>query len=382
MIGTDSIVLEMFSSTLKQAAYSTFLKPFFLSLDPETAHELAKNLLNISAKFPGILTLVESMTSYRSDRLKTRVAGIEFENPLGMGAGFDKTGELYPFLSRMGFSHIEVGTITGQSQQGNLKPRVFRYPEDQALINRMGFNNPGADSAERIIASQKKRKIRGINAGKTKIISEEKAVEDYVYTLKKLSPYADYAVINISSPNTPGLRDFQKQENFVSLIQGIKNGLGKNFIIPLFVKFAPDMETKDLEALLESSLSLKVDGVVLTNTTIDKSSLKAYPNVEKEGGLSGTPLKNRSTEFVRVAYRILKRRIPIIGVGGIDSEKAALEKILAGADLIQIYTGYIYQGPFFPLKILEFLDRFLKKQNLKTVSDLVGKEKEIQYDPK
>ncbi|WP_061205741.1 quinone-dependent dihydroorotate dehydrogenase [Leptospira santarosai] len=372
----------MFSPTLKQAAYSTFLKPLFFSLDPEKAHELAKNLLNIGEQAPGILTLVESMTSYRSDRLKTKVAGMEFENPLGMGAGFDKTGELYPFLSRMGFSHIEVGTITGQPQPGNRQPRVFRYPEDQALINRMGFNNPGADSAERIIAPQKKRKIRGINAGKTKIVSEENAVEDYVYTLKKLSPYADYAVINISSPNTPGLRNFQKQENFASLIQGIKNGLGKDFKIPLFVKFAPDMETKDLEALLESSLSLKVDGVILTNTTIDKSSLKAYPNVEKEGGLSGTPLKSRSTEFVRVAYQILKRRIPIIGVGGIDSEKAALEKILAGADLIQIYTGYIYQGPFLPLRILEFLDRFLKKQDLKTVSDLVGKEKEIRFDPK
>ncbi|EMO22319.1 dihydroorotate dehydrogenase (fumarate) [Leptospira santarosai str. HAI134] len=382
MIGANLIVLEMFSPTLKQAAYSTFLKPLFLSLDPEKAHELAKNLLNIGEQAPGILTLVESMTSYRSDRLKTKVAGMEFENPLGMGAGFDKTGELYPFLSRMGFSHIEVGTITGQSQPGNPQPRVFRYPEDQALINRMGFNNPGADSAEKIIAPQKKRKIRGINAGKTKIVSEENAVEDYVYTLKKLSPYADYAVINISSPNTPGLRNFQKQENFASLIQGIKNGLGKDFKIPLFVKFAPDMETKDLEALLESSLSLKVDGVILTNTTIDKSSLKAYPNVEKEGGLSGTPLKSRSTEFVRVAYQILKRRIPIIGVGGIDSEKAALEKILAGADLIQIYTGYIYQGPFLPLRILEFLDRFLKKQDLKTVSDLVGKEKEIRFDPK
>ncbi|EMY77243.1 dihydroorotate dehydrogenase (fumarate) [Leptospira weilii serovar Ranarum str. ICFT] len=368
----------MFSSSLRQVAYSAFLKPFFLSLDPEAAHEFAKNLLGIGQKLPGFLTLIESMTSYQSDRLKTKVAGIEFENPLGMGAGFDKTGELYPFLSRMGFGHIEVGTITGQAQSGNPKPRVFRYPEDRALINRMGFNNPGADLAEEIILSQKKTKIRGINAGKTKIVPEEQAVEDYVYTLKKLSPYADYAVVNISSPNTPGLRNFQKQENFVSLIRGIRNGLGKNFTIPLFVKFAPDMETKDLEVLLETSLSLKVDGVVLTNTTIDKSSLKKYPNVEKEGGLSGAPLKNRSTEFVRVAYRILKGRIPIIGVGGIDSEKAALEKILAGADLIQIYTGYIYQGPFLPLRILEFLDRFVKKQDLKTVSDLVGKEKEIR----
>ncbi|TGL78614.1 quinone-dependent dihydroorotate dehydrogenase [Leptospira yasudae] len=372
----------MLSSFLRQAAYSTFLKPFFHSLDPETAHDLAKTLLGISNKLPGILSMIELTTSYKSDRLKTKVAGIEFENPLGMGAGFDKTGELYPFLSRMGFGHIEIGTITGQGQPGNPKPRVFRYPEDQALINRMGFNNPGADLAEKTISSQKKRKIRGINAGKTKIVLEEKAIEDYVYTLKKLSPYGDYAVINISSPNTPGLRNFQKQENFVSLIQGIRNGLGENFKIPLFVKFAPDMETKDLEALLETSLSLKLNGVILTNTTIDKSSLKRYPNVEKEGGLSGAPLKNRSTEFVRVAYQILKGRIPIIGVGGIDSGKAALEKILAGADLIQIYTGYIYQGPFLPLRILEFLDQFLKKQDLKSVSDLVGKEKEFRFDSK
>ncbi|EMO11979.1 dihydroorotate oxidase domain protein [Leptospira borgpetersenii str. Noumea 25] len=164
----------MFSSTLKHATYSTFLKPFFLSLDPETSHELAKNLLSISAKFPGILTLVESMTSYRSDRLKTRVAGIEFENPLGMGAGFDKTGELYPFLSRMGFGHIEIGTITGKSQPGNLKPRVFRYPEDQALINRMGFNNPGADSAERIIAPQKKERFAGSTQVKQKSFPKKK----------------------------------------------------------------------------------------------------------------------------------------------------------------------------------------------------------------
>ncbi|EMN28376.1 dihydroorotate oxidase domain protein [Leptospira interrogans serovar Pyrogenes str. L0374] len=148
----------MFLPHLRQSAYSVFLKPFFLSLDPETAHELAKNFLGIGQKFPGFLTLMESMTSYQSDRLKTKIAGIEFENPLGMGAGFDKTGELYPFLSRMGFGHIEVGTITGQKQSGNPKPRVFRYPQDQALVNRMGFNNPGADSAEKIISSQKKQR--------------------------------------------------------------------------------------------------------------------------------------------------------------------------------------------------------------------------------
>ncbi|XDD50187.1 quinone-dependent dihydroorotate dehydrogenase [Leptospira sp. WS92.C1] len=366
----------MLLSSLKQGAYSAFLKPFLLSFDPETAHELAKSLLGISRKIPGSMALIEAMTSYQSDRLKARVAGIEFENPLGIGAGFDKTGELYPFLSRMGFGHIEVGTITAQTQPGNPKPRVFRYPEDQALVNRMGFNNPGADTALKTLASQKKIKVRGINAGKTKIVPDEKAIEDYVYTLKNLSPYADYVVINISSPNTPGLRNFQKQENFVSLIQGITDDLGKNFNLPVFVKFAPDMEIPDLEALLETCLNLKLGGVILTNTTVDKSALKKYPNVEMEGGLSGTPLKNRSTEFVRIAYRILKGRIPIVGVGGIDSGPSALEKILAGADLIQIYTGYIYQGPFLPFLILEFLDRFLKKNGFNSISELVGKEKE------
>lgn len=366
------------SASLRQGVYSTFLKPFFLSLDPETAHDFAKSLLGLSRKIPGSASLIEAATCYRSDRLKTKVAGIEFENPLGMGAGFDKTGELYPFLSRMGFGHVEVGTITGQGQPGNPKPRVFRYPEDQALINRMGFNNPGADLAEKILLSQKKAGIRGINAGKTKLVSEENAVEDYVYTLKKLSPYADYAVINISSPNTPGLRNFQKQENFVSLIEGIRSGLGKGFKIPLFVKFAPDMELKELEALLETGLNLRLDGVVLTNTTIDKSLLKRYPNVEKEGGLSGRPLKNRSTEMIRIAYKKLRGKIPIIGVGGIDSGEAALEKILAGADLVQIYTAYIYQGPFLPVRILEFLDRFLKKGGYRSVADLVGKENELR----
>ncbi|MBM9576703.1 quinone-dependent dihydroorotate dehydrogenase [Leptospira sp. 201903070] len=367
----------MISSSLRHGAYTAFLKPLFLSLDPETAHELAKTLLGVSRKIPGFLSVLESMTSYRSDRLKTTVAGLEFENPLGMGAGFDKTGELYPFLSRMGFGHVEVGTITGQAQPGNSKPRVFRYPEDQALINRMGFNNPGADLAFEILTEQNKGKIRGINAGKTKIVPEDKAVEDYVYTLKRLAPYADYAVINISSPNTPGLRNFQKQENFVSLIEGIRSGLGKDFRIPIFVKFAPDMEEKDLEALLETSLSLRLNGVILTNTTVDKSFLSKYPNVEKEGGLSGRPLRKKATKFIRVAYNLLKGRIPIIGVGGIDSGEAALEKILAGADLVQVYTGYIYQGPFLPLRILEFLDRFLKKNQLDSISQIVGKEKEI-----
>ncbi|GBF39789.1 quinone-dependent dihydroorotate dehydrogenase [Leptospira johnsonii] len=363
------------NSEWKQWVYEKTAKPFFLSIHPESAHYLAQNLLGLSKKLPFVFPVLESLMTYSSDRLKTNVAGIEFANPVGLGAGFDKTGELYPFLSRLGFGSIEIGTITGQAQPGNPKPRIFRYAEDEALINRMGFNNPGADIAEETIRKQKKNCVRGINVGKTKIVSEENAVDDYVYSLKKLTPYADYAVINISSPNTPGLRNFQKKENFTKLMEGIRSGLGGKFSIPTFVKFAPDMEKEELKGLLELLPDSKLSGVILTNTTIDKSVLSRYPNVEKEGGVSGKPLRQRSTEFVRYAYSILKGSLPIIGVGGINSGEAALEKILAGADLVQLYTGYVYNGPFLPVRILEYLDEVIKKTGARSIGELVGKNK-------
>ncbi len=362
-------------SDWKQWVYERTAKPLFLSINPESAHHLAQGLLGLSKRLPFVFPILENFTTYSSDRLKSNIAGIEFPNPVGLGAGFDKTGELYPFLSRLGFGSIEIGTITGQPQPGNPKPRIFRYSEDQALINRMGFNNPGADAAEKTIRSQKKTGVRGINVGKTKIVPEEEAAEDYIDSLRKLSPLADYAVINISSPNTPGLRNFQKKENFTKLMETIRSGLGGKFPIPTFVKFAPDMEQNELAELLGLISELSLAGVILTNTTIDKTVLTRYPNVEKEGGVSGKPLRQKSTDLIRFAYSILKGRLPIIGVGGIDSGESALEKILAGANLIQVYTGYVYNGPLLPFRISEYLDKILVKTGAKSISEIVGKNR-------
>lgn len=357
----------------RELIYETTLKQFFFRLNPENAHELSRNLLQLADSLPFVFPILEKLTSYESPRLKVKVAGIDFKNPLGMGAGFDKTGELYPFLSKLGFGHVEIGTITGEEQPGNPKPRIFRYEKDSALVNRMGFNNPGSEKAYETIVKQERKIPRGINAGKTKLVPVENTIDDYVRTFKKLSSLGDYGVINISSPNTPGLRSFQEKDAFMNLIKGIKQGLGGNFLIPTFIKLAPDLTDSAIEELLDIILDFNMDGVILTNTTINKKVLANYPQVE-DGGISGAPLRSRSTDVIRLAYKKLQGRIPIIGVGGIDSGKAALEKIQAGANLFQIYTGYIYKGPFLPVSILEYLDKFMKKQGVKNIADLVGTE--------
>lgn len=339
---------------------------------PENAHALSHLFLKLSNGIPGSLKIFEKMSTYKSKRLETVVSGIHFPNPLGLAAGFDKTGELYPYLSRLGFGHIEVGTITGEEQPGNPKPRVFRLEKEESLINRMGFNNPGSEKAFKILSSQKKLTIRGINAGKTKLVPPEEAVNDYCKTLRILSPLSDYAVINISSPNTPGLRGFQEKDSFLSLISGIKDGLGGNFPIPMFVKLAPDLEHTALYEILDLVLETNLSGVILTNTTIDPSVLP-YP-VPEAGGISGKVLQCKSLEFIRLAYKRLKGKVPIIGVGGIFDGKSALEKILAGANLIQIYTGYIYRGPFLPYEILSYLDNFMDKNNVGNIEELVGQK--------
>jgi dihydroorotate dehydrogenase len=295
---------------------------------------------------------------------------MEFRNPVGMAAGFDKTAELYGSLTHMGFGFIEIGTITAKEQSGNDTPRLFRYPNEKALINRMGFNNPGADKAELTLKNQRKYGIRGINAGKSKITPIEDSASDYIYTLKKLIPYADYAVINISSPNTPGLRALQNKDSLIELIQSIQNEFGNKFPIPLFFKFAPDLSLSELQENLEICLKFQVDGVILTNTTLDKQALGDGPH--PEGGLSGAPLFEKALTFVREAYKVVGGKIPIIGVGGIDSGEKALKMILAGAALIQIYTSYIYEGPFLPYNICSYLDKYLKSNNHKHLSEIIG----------
>lgn len=349
---------------LISSAYRAFLKPALFRLDPESAHELIAGAGRFFATMPGADLFLRSQFSYCSPRLRLRVGGIDFENPLGMAAGFDKTGALYPFLSAMGFGFIESGTFTRHAQPGNPKPRVFRIPEARALVNRMGFNNPGADGALQEFKKQKKRAIRGINIGKSKITELDQALDDYLYSLRVLLPCADYIAVNVSSPNTPGLRQLQEKSRLTELLSALK----KECALPLFLKIAPDLSEPDLFDAVDAALSY-ADGLIVCNTTIDRSILPQASGLE--GGLSGAPLGPRSLELLRIAAERVNRRIPVISVGGIFSAEAALERFLAGASLIQIYTSYIYEGPELPRRILRGLDESLEKMNV-TLQDVVN----------
>ncbi|TGL50280.1 quinone-dependent dihydroorotate dehydrogenase [Leptospira kemamanensis] len=350
--------------------YHHLIKPILFHLDPESAHHLVATFLSLSKKIPFFHKTLSAIFQYSSKRLEQTIQGIHFPNPVGLAAGFDKTTELFPTMIHMGFGFIEVGTITAKAQLGNPKPRLFRYPQIKALVNRMGFNNPGADLAELHLKNQKKCGVRGINAGKSKVTALEDSVRDYVYTFQKLLPYGDYAVINISSPNTPGLRSLQTKQSLIDLIEGIQKEFQNAFPIPLYLKFAPDLSEEELIENLKVCLDYKISGVILTNTTLDKQVLgETNP---PEGGLSGSPLFQKSLRFVSLAYKTLQGKIPIIGVGGIDSGEKALQMMEAGANLIQIYTGYIYEGPFLPYQICSYLDKVVKERGYKSIDQLVG----------
>lgn len=349
---------------LISSAYQAFIKPALFRLDPESAHELIAGAGRSFARMPGADFFLRAQFAYCSPRLRVRLFGLDFENPLGMGAGFDKTGALYPFLSSMGFGFVESGTFTRYAQPGNPKPRVFRIPEARALVNRMGFNNPGADAGAQEFKHQKKRAIRGINIGKSKITELDNALEDYLYSLRALMPFADYVAVNVSSPNTPGLRQLQEKGRLTELLSRLK----EECRVPLLLKIAPDLSEPDLFDAVDAALEF-ADGIIVCNTTIDRSILPAAAHLE--GGLSGTPLKARSLALLRTTAARIQGRIPIISVGGIDSAEAALERFLAGASLIQIYTSYIYEGPELPGRILRGLDESLAKMNT-TLQDVVN----------
>ncbi|MCE9598461.1 MAG: quinone-dependent dihydroorotate dehydrogenase [Spirochaetia bacterium] len=331
-------------------------------MDPENAHELVAAGARLSQILPFADSLLRGTFEFQSPRLGVRVCGIDFKNPIGMGAGFDKTGELYPFLSSMGFGHVECGTFTRHGQPGNPKPRLFRFPEHQALINRMGFNNPGADHAAGCFATQRHGAIRGINLGKSKITELNHATEDYLYSLRSLSRYADYIAINVSSPNTPGLRQLQEKDRLAELLSAVR----AECRVPLFLKLAPDLTEPALDDALAAADG-KCDGFIICNTTIDKSSVGS----DLEGGLSGMPLAARSLEMLRLTRKKMGKKVALISVGGIFSAQEALLRIRAGASLIQIYTSYIYGGPFLPAEILRGIDRFCVREST-TVQELIG----------
>ncbi|MGJ1387646.1 quinone-dependent dihydroorotate dehydrogenase [Sphingobacterium spiritivorum] len=325
------------------------IKPFFFSMNPESAHHTVTGGLQTFTKIWGAKSLLKSIYTVEDKRLEREVFGLKFKNPVGLAAGFDKNGEYIDEMVNFGFGFIEIGTVTPRPQPGNDKPRMFRLVSDKALINRMGFNNQGADVAAGRLRHLKQRGniIIGGNIGKNKVTPNEDSVLDYIYCFKALFDYVDYFVVNVSSPNTPGLRDLQEKEPLMNILRQLmdinnKDGVSK----PILLKIAPDLTDSQLDDIVEIVQETKIAGVIATNTTVSRDGLQSDPNLVKEtGGVSGKPLTNRSTEVIRYLADKSSRSFPIIGVGGIHSAQDAIEKLDAGASLIQVYTGFIYEGP-------------------------------------
>jgi len=330
------------------------LKPILFLFSPEKAHHITTRLLNFTLKIPLGEYLIYSMFQFQDKRLEREVFGLKFKNPVGLAAGFDKNAELIDDFAQLGFGFIEIGTLTPKGQSGNPQPRLFRLPEDEALINRMGFNNEGVDAAVERLKKRKTDLIVGGNIGKNKVTLNEEALNDYLICFEKLYPHVDYFVVNVSSPNTPGLRELQEKEPLTNLLKSLQEANAKQEAKkPLLLKIAPDLTDAQLDDIVEITEKLKLDGLIISNTTIDRSALKTdKKKVESigAGGLSGKPVFNKSNEVLKYVRKQLPN-VSIIAVGGIHSPKDALEKLDAGADLVQIYTGLVYEGPALIKKI-------------------------------
>tara|TARA_Y100000590_G_scaffold394773_1_gene474189 strand:+ start:3 stop:1049 length:1047 start_codon:yes stop_codon:yes gene_type:complete len=342
------------------------LRPFLFNLDPETAHDLAVKSLKFNP-FPSKMFEVDD-----EQMLNIKLLGKNFPNPIGLAAGFDKSAEVYNSLLKLGFGFVEVGTVTPLKQYGNPKPRVFRLEDDHALINRLGFNNDGMELIKERIKSNSKIGILGINIGPNKETKDQK--NDFCLGLKNFFNIADYIVVNISSPNTQGLRDFHDQEKLIDLIVTLNKIKKENKTdIPLLLKISPDINNSHIPEIADAALKNKISAVILTNTTNgNRDNLKSKFK-EEEGGLSGDPLYQISTNMIKKFYKELKNKIPIIGVGGVNSGKTAYEKIIAGASLLQLYTGFVYRGPSTAKNIKKELIQILKNEGIKNIKDVVGK---------
>ena len=324
--------------------YKLLIRPLLFLFDPEKVHYFTFSLIRILSKIPGISALFESLYTVNDKRLETEVFGLKFKNPVGLAAGFDKDAVLYKELSHFGFGFIEIGTLTPKGQEGNPKKRLFRLKEDQAIINRMGFNNGGVQEAVERLKKNEGVLIGG-NIGKNKLTPNENAVDDYLICFEALFDYVNYFVVNVSSPNTPNLRELQEKEPLTQLLQSLqKENLAKPKSKPILLKIAPDLTDTQLLDIIDIVKETKIAGVIATNTTISREGLQSA-NRSETGGMSGKPLAKRSTEVIRFLSEKSNKAFPIIGVGGIHSAEDAIEKLEAGASLIQLYTGFIYEGP-------------------------------------
>lgn len=334
------------------------LRRILFKLDPELSHELSLELLSAAERLK-----VLSLFSPKLPLVPRKVMGLDFANPVGLAAGLDKNASCYNALGELGFGFVEVGTVTPLAQPGNDKPRLFRLQDDEAIINRMGFNNEGLDALVKRVKARRYQGVLGINLGKNKATEESRALDDYVIGMQKVYDVADYISINISSPNTPGLRNLQYGEALDSLIKGIveegdKLSQKHEKRVPIAVKVAPDNEDDTLKEIVDTLLKYEIDSVIATNTTLSREGL-LDEQAGEAGGLSGAPLRERSTEVIEAIYKQAGDALPIIGVGGIAGAEDALEKVSAGAALVQVYTGFIYQGP----KLVEEIVRAMKAQS-------------------
>ncbi|MFF7450950.1 MULTISPECIES: quinone-dependent dihydroorotate dehydrogenase [unclassified Streptomyces] len=360
--------------------YKLFFQLVFKRLDPEQAHHLAFRWIRLAAGVPVLRTFLAAVLAPRYRELRTEALGLRMHGPFGLAAGFDKNAVAVDGMSMLGFDHIEIGTVTGEAQPGNPKQRLFRLVKDRALINRMGFNNEGSLAVAARLASRTPvfKTVVGVNIGKTKVVPEDQAVADYVKSTERLAPYADYLVVNVSSPNTPGLRNLQATEALRPLLSAVREAADRTVPsrrVPLLVKIAPDLADEDVDAVADLAVELGLDGIIATNTTIAREGLglTSEPSLVKEtGGLSGAPLKARSLEVLRRLYARVGDRVTLVGVGGVENAEDVWQRILAGATLVQGYSAFIYEGPFWARAVHKGLVARLRTSPYATLADAVG----------
>ena len=340
--------------------YEKIIRPALFRLESERAHELGVDALALLGALPPLCRALEAFTRLPAATFApVHALGLEFPNRVGLAAGFDKNARAWPAAASLGFGHVEIGTVTALAQPGNPQPRMFRYPAHEAVINRMGFNNQGAEAVAARLAKQTPRGARriplGVNLGKSKATDIERATEDYLASFARLADFADYLVLNVSSPNTPGLRQLQDESRLRELLGAItaanraRAAEAGGARVPVLLKIAPDLTWPQIDAVLGVIAEFGLDGVIATNTTLARPGF--FASVNETGGLSGAPVRRRSTEIVGYIARATQGKLPIIGVGGITDVRGAAEKLDAGATLVQVYTGMIYRGPFFAAEL-------------------------------
>jgi dihydroorotate dehydrogenase len=357
--------------------YRLLIRPVLYALDAETAHRFVMGGLVLLARIAPLLWCVRRWYAPRDPALAVDALGLHFASPIGLAAGLDKDAEAFPALAALGFGFVEVGTLTAQAQPGNPRPRLFRLPRDRALINRMGFNNHGATAAAaRLAGRDRARDVLGVNIGKTKVVTNEDALDDYAQSARALADHADYLVINVSSPNTPGLRALQAVDALRPLLRRVRNELdiaNAPRRVPLLLKIAPDLSDEDIDAIADLALELRLDGIIATNTTVARDGLASDPSQVAAcgaGGLSGAPLKARALAVLTRLRARVGDRVVLIAAGGIETVEDVVERIAAGAALVQIYTSLIYAGPALPSRLAHDLSAYLRARGLSSLAAL------------